>query len=55
MNIFRKEYIMTNKVKDMIQLLEDNGVHLDLNWLFHGSTEEAQLRLLNKIFREKVA
>ena len=46
---------MTNKVKEMIQLLEDNGVTLDLNWLFHGSTEEAQLKLLNKIFRERVA
>lgn len=46
---------MTNKVKEMIELLEDNGVILDLNWLFHGSTEEAQLKLLNKIFRERVA
>ena len=46
---------MTDKVKEMIQLLEDNGVELELNWLFHGSTEEAQLRLLNKIFREKIA
>lgn len=46
---------MTDKVKELIQLLEDNGVELELNWLFHGSTEEAQLRLLNKIFREKVA
>lgn len=46
---------MTNKVKDLIEFLEDNGVELELNWLFHGSTEEAQLKLLNKIIRERVA
>jgi hypothetical protein len=46
---------MTLKVKEMIKMLEEFGVRIEIDRLFLMKSEENQLKLLNKIFRETVA
>ncbi|MCG7944852.1 MAG: hypothetical protein N0C84_00745 [Candidatus Thiodiazotropha taylori] len=46
---------VSDRVQEMIEFLEENGVRVDVNDLTRFRTEEQQFNLLNKIFREKVA